>query len=136
MAEPLKVLFVCIGNTCRSQMAEGFARRYGAGVVEARSAGTYSTGYLNEPTIEAMAEVGVDITSHASEQITREHIDWADMVVTLGCCPSDELCPSGFKGEKRDWKIRDPFGMPPDFMRTVRDEIEKKVRGLIDEKRG
>ena len=126
-----KILFVCVGNTCRSQMAEGFARRYGQGSVEVRSAGTSAAGYVNRSTIEAMNEVGIDISGQASTQVTDELIEWADVVVTMGCCPAAESCPKGCSAKKYDWKIEDPLGRPWEVMRRVRDEIEKKVRELI-----
>ena len=127
-----KILFVCVGNTCRSQMAEGFARAYGAGSVEVRSAGTSAMGVVNRSTIETMKEKGIDISEQASEQLTDEMLDWADVVVTLGCCSAESICPVGFRGTKVDWPIDDPLGMPREFMRRVRDDIEKRVRELID----
>ncbi len=126
-----RILFVCVGNTCRSQMAEGFARRYGGEGVEVRSAGTSAAGYVSKSTVKAMEEVGIDISGHASKQLTEEMLEWADVVVTLGCRPASELCPVTFKGEKLDWKIDDPLGRPWEVMVRVRDDIEKKVRGLI-----
>lgn len=126
-----KILFVCVGNTCRSQMAEGFARVHGAGSVEARSAGTSAAGYVNRNTIQAMKEVGIDISAHISKQVTDELMAWADVVVTMGCCSADNLCPVTFKGKKYDWKIEDPLGRPWSVMERVRDEIEEKVKGLI-----
>ena len=128
-----KILFVCVGNTCRSQMAEGFARAYGAGKVEVRSAGTAAAGIVNRASAEAMSEKGIDITTQSSDLLTDALLDWADVVVTLGCCSADELCAVGFEGVKRDWPIDDPLGVPPEVMRRVRDDIEKRVRDLIEE---
>ncbi|MBI5587770.1 MAG: arsenate reductase ArsC [Deltaproteobacteria bacterium] len=128
---PTKVLFVCVGNTCRSQMAEGFAKAYGKGKVEARSAGTSAAGYVNRSTIVAMKEAGIDISNQTSKQVTDEMLQWADVVVTMGCCSADNLCPVTFKGKKYDWKIDDPLGRPWEVMERVRDDIEEKVKGLI-----
>lgn len=126
-----KILFVCVGNTCRSQMAEGFARKYGAGKVEGRSAGTAASGYVNRSTVDAMDEIGIDISIQSSTQLTDDMIEWADVVVTLGCAPADEICPPSYKGRKIDWKIDDPLGRPWQVMQKVRDDIESKVRELI-----
>ncbi len=126
-----KILFVCVGNTCRSQMAEGFARRCGAGRVEVRSAGTCAAGYINGTTAEVMRERGIDITDQTSDQLTDEMLDWADVVVTMGCCSADEICPVSYVGEKQDWDIEDPLGIPIEETRRIRDEIEKRVMELI-----
>src|SRR5574337_981116 len=128
-----KILFVCVGNTCRSQMAEGFAKAFGNGKVEVRSAGTSAAGHVNRATAEAMNELGIDISGQESKQLTGEMIDWADVVGTLGCCSADMLCPTDFKGKKIDWKIEDPLGRPPEVMRRVRDDIEQKVKDLLAE---
>jgi arsenate reductase len=135
MAEPRRVLFVCIGNTCRSQMAEGFALSYGAEDFEIKSAGTSAMGYVIEDTIEIMAEKDIDISAHTSDQFSPLLLDWADVVVTLGCASVDELCPSGFRGEKHDWPISDPLGMGTEFFRNVRDDIELRVKELLDANR-
>ena len=126
-----KILFVCVGNTCRSQMAEGFAKAYGDGSVEVRSAGTSAAGRVNGSTIEAMKEIGIDISSQTSKQLTDEMLDWADVVVTMGCCSASDLCPVTFKGRKYDWNIDDPLGRPWEVMQRVRDDIADKVKGLI-----
>jgi arsenate reductase len=136
MSSPKKILFICIGNTCRSQMAEGFARARGDGMIEVRSAGTTALGEVNGTSTEAMAEVGVDISGQTSDQLNGEMIDWADYVITLGCCTADELCPVSYTGTKRDWPIDDPYGASLDFMRTVRDEIGGRVDALIKEVAG
>ncbi len=132
MAKP-RVLFLCIGNTCRSQMAEGFARTYGKGLVEIKSAGTSAFGEVNGLSTASMAELGIDISVQSSDQLSGDMLDWADVVVTLGCCKADELCPADFQGRKLDWPIADPFGGPMDTMERVRDDIEERVRGLLEE---
>ncbi len=131
-----KILFVCVGNTCRSQMAEGFAKFHGAGVVEVRSAGTSAAGFVNLTTIEVMAERGIDISGQTSDQLTDSVLEWADVVVTLGCCSVDEICPISYKGEKYDWPIEDPLGIPIEETRRIRDEIEDRVKGLIKNEQG
>ncbi|MCK5236117.1 MAG: arsenate reductase ArsC [Deltaproteobacteria bacterium] len=133
MAEIKKILFVCIGNSCRSQMAEGFARKFGEGVIEAKSAGVEASGIVNLMAINAMKEKGIDISSQSSTQITDEMLQWADVVITLGCCSADELCPVEFDGRKEDWCVDDPLGKAPEVMLTVTDEIEERVKKLIDE---
>ena len=127
----IKILFVCVGNTCRSQMAEGFARLHGKGIVEVRSAGTSASGSVNRSTIEAMKEIGIDISGQTSDQLTNEMLGWADVVVTMGCCTADKFCPVDFRGSTYDWKIEDPLGRPWAVMQRVRDDIEKRVRELI-----
>lgn len=128
-----KILFVCIGNTCRSQMAEGFARHYGKDAVDVRSAGTNAMASVNSATIDAMKDIGIDISNHAAKQLTYEMIEWADIVVTLGGLPASSLCPPSYTGGKLDWNIADPLGRPPEVMRAVRDDIGRRVRELIDE---
>ncbi len=128
-----KMLFVCVGNTCRSQMAEGFARHYGKDVVDVRSAGTNSMAIVNSNTIEAMKEIGIDISWHTSKQLTYEMMEWADVVVTLGGLPASALCPASYAGGKLDWNIADPLGRPPEVMRAVRDDIGRRVKELINE---
>jgi len=126
-----KILFVCVGNTCRSHMAEGFAHSLGAGRVEVRSAGTSAAGFVNRTTIEVMKERGIDISGQSSDQLTDNMLKWADVVVTLGCCSVDELCPLSYRGEKYDWPIEDPLGIPLEDTRRIRDEIEQRVKELI-----
>ncbi len=131
MADKKKILFVCVGNTCRSQMAEGFALYHDNGQIEVRSAGTSAAGFVNPGTIEVMRERGIDISGQTSDQLTDEALHWADCVVTLGCCSADEICPLSYKGEKYDWPIEDPLGRPIEDSRRIRDDIEARVKGLI-----
>lgn len=127
-----KILFLCVGNTCRSQMAEGFGRFYGKGRVQVRSAGTAACGFVNPVTIEMMREKDIDISGQSSDQLTDEMVEWSDMVVTLGCCAADMVCPANYMGGKVDWPIDDPLGMGQEFFRRVRDDIEERVRRLIE----
>ncbi len=130
------ILFVCIGNTCRSQMAEGFGRLLANGRFGVESAGTAAFGHVNVETITAMSEVGVDISRQTSKQLLSAMIACADIVVTLGCSRADELCPASFKGVKLDWKIEDPLGKPPDVIRRVRDDIKRRVEELFEGEAG
>lgn len=114
-------------------MAEGFAKHHGKDRVEIRSCGTSAMGYITDETFEAMAEAGVDLSDQRSKQIKDEMLDWADVVVTLGCCSAHRLCPVTFKGRKIDWPIEDPLGRPPQVIRRVRDDIERRVAALIEE---
>ncbi len=128
-----RVLFVCVGNTCRSQMAEGFMKALGGGSVEVRSAGTWPMGFVNRDTTSVMAEKGIDISKQTSDRLTEEMLDWADVVVTLGCCSAEELCPVSFKGKKHDWPVEDPLGKPMDTMRRVSEDVEARVKALLEE---
>lgn len=134
----VRVLFVCTGNSARSQMAEGFARALGAGLVEARSAGLEPKG-LNPYAVRAMAEVGIDISSHTSDLLTPEDVRWADVVVTL-CGDARDRCPVLPPGVRSlHWPLPDPAAATGDdeavmgVFRAVRDQIEQAVRGLLAE---
>ena len=133
MPERLKkknVLFICIGNTCRSQMAEGYARAYGAKILNASSAGTAALGRVSPEAIEAMKEDGVDVSGQQSDQITREMAEKADLVVVLGGSP-ECLYPDLLADKTIRWPIPDPFGSPIEEFRRVRDLIKAKVTDLI-----
>ena len=130
-----RVIFVCVGNSCRSQMAQGLfnqlARERGL-ELEADSAGTQPEGYVSQGAIEVMAERGVDISHHTSDRVDPQALVDYDCVITMGCDDRD-VCPAIFRGDTRDWAIRDPLGHPLDVFREVRDEIEGRVRELIEE---
>ena len=111
-------------------MAEGFARLYGKGRVEAFSAGSRPSGRVNETAIEVMKDAGVDISSHLSKGFDALSQKEFDVVVTMGC--GDE-CPFVPAKRRVDWQISDPKGKPVEFFRDVRDEIRGKVQGLIAE---
>jgi len=123
----LIVAFVCIGNSCRSQMAEGFAHALGEGKLEAYSAGTDPAGKVNENAILVMAEKGVDITGQSSK--TMEALPGKiDLLVTMGCGVE---CPFMPALAREDWGLDDPVGKPLEEFRRVRDIIEEKVRQLL-----
>jgi protein-tyrosine-phosphatase len=128
---PLKhVLFVCVENSNRSQMAEAFARLHGAGRLEAHSAGSRPSGRVNPRAVEFMAERGYDLTAHRSKGLGEiPDVDYA-AAITMGC--GDE-CPQVRAARREDWGIPDPKELPPDEFRAVRDLIEAKVRVLLAE---
>ncbi len=123
-----RVLFVCVENSNRSQMAEAFARMHGAGAVEAYSAGSRPSGRINPKAVEAMKEVGYDLTTHTSKGLDGFNGKEVDVAVTMGC--GDE-CPLVRAKRRVEWQIPDPKEMPPDQFNRVRDLIELKVKELI-----
>lgn len=123
-----RILFVCIENSNRSQMAEAFARVHGAGSVEAHSAGSRPSGRINPKAIEAMRERGYDLSSHRSKGLDDFNGRAFDAAVTMGC--GDE-CPLVEAAMRVDWQIPDPRDMTPDEFRGVRDSIEQKVKQLL-----
>jgi arsenate reductase len=128
MSQPAKVLFVCVENSNRSQMAEAFARVHGGDRVEAASAGSRPSGRVNPRAIEFMKEVGYDLTTHASKSLEAFNGREIDVAVTMGC--GDE-CPLVKAGRREEWSIPDPKEMPPEQYREVRDLIERKVKELL-----
>jgi arsenate reductase len=125
-----KALFVCIQNSCRSQMAEGFARYYGSGKVEAASAGTAPASTVDEGAIRVMSEKGIDISSQTPSGLEAADLEHYDLIVTMGC-GVEALCPVIPEHKKRDWNLEDPEGRPPAVYRRIRDQIEKRVRDLL-----
>ena len=122
------ILFVCVENSNRSQMAEAFARMHGAGRVAAASAGSRPSGRVNPKAVTAMGELGYDLTLHASKGLDEFNGRDIDVAVTMGC--GDE-CPLVRAGQRVDWKIPDPRDMTPEEFRGVRDLIESKVKDLL-----
>ncbi len=123
-----RVIFVCVENSNRSQMAEAFARMHGAHVVEAHSAGSRPSGRVNPKAIEAMRELGYDLTTHTSKGLDHFNGTDVEVAVTMGC--GDE-CPLVRARQRVDWQIPDPKNMSPDEFREVRNLIESKVKDLI-----
>lgn len=123
-----RVLFVCIENSNRSQMAEAFARIHGGGDVEAFSAGSRPSGRVNERAIEAMKEIGYDLSRHESKSLSDIPPGPFDAVVTMGC---GDACPHVPANRRLDWSIPDPRDMPPEKFRAVRDTIEAQVKELL-----
>ncbi len=124
------VLFVCVQNSCRSQMAEGFARTLGQGVVEPYSAGSKPSGEVNQDAIAVMREKGIDITGQSSKGFADLPLKQVDYLVTMGC---KDTCPIFPTVKQLDWQLDDPAGLPIEEFRRVRDEIELKVTELIGE---
>jgi protein-tyrosine-phosphatase len=129
VAKTRRVLFVCLENSNRSQMAEAFARRHGAGQVEAYSAGSRPSGRVNPRAVEFMKEVGYDLTVHRSKGLTDLPAGEFDVVVGMGC--GDEGCALVPARRREEWGIPDPKAMPPEQYRAVRDFIERKVKELL-----
>jgi len=127
---PQKILFVCIGNACRSQMAEGLARHLSGASVAAFSAGSRPAGFVANGAIETMKEIGIDISKQASKSVEAFRGQDFDVVVTMGC---GDACPWVPAKRRLDWKIPDPIGQSPEFFRKVRGQIEALVRDLLAE---
>ena len=123
-----KILFVCVENSNRSQMAEAFAKIHGAGKLEAYSSGSRPSGIINPKAIAAMKELNYDLTTHDSKSLDEIPKIKYDYAITMGC--GDE-CPYVIADHRDDWKLDDPKHMAPDEFNTVRDEIERRVKELI-----
>lgn len=129
MSVAKKVLFVCVENAGRSQMAEGFFRKYGPPGYEPQSAGTRPTDRINPAAVQAMGEIGIDITTQRPKTISDSMIRQATRIVNMGCMDK-ESCPALFVGDVLDWSVSDPKGKPIDEVRRIRDFIEQKVLEL------
>ena len=127
--EERTVLFVCVENAGRSQIAEGFFRKYALKGYSILSAGTRPTGEINPIVIQVMKEIGIDISKQKSKIITEEMIRNASIRVNMGCMDK-ESCPTLFIHNLLEWGIEDPKGKPIDKVREIRDEIEQMVRQL------
>jgi arsenate reductase (thioredoxin) len=125
-----RVLFVCLHNAGRSQMSEALFERAAAGRHEARSAGTTPGERVHPEVVEAMRELGVDLSRRTPRELARADAEWADLVVTMGC--GDE-CPYITGTRYLDWELEDPKGRPLEEVRATRDEIERRVVELIGE---
>jgi arsenate reductase len=119
-----RALFVCIGNAGRSQMAQAFWERLGG---EARSAGSHPESELHASVVAAMREVGIDISDRRPRGFTDADVQWADVIVTMGC---GDVCPVFPGREYLDWNLPDPVVMLPVQVRALRDEIERRVAEL------
>ena len=124
------VLFVCIHNAGRSQMAAGFMSTLSGGKVEVLSAGSAPKNSINPIAVEAMAEVGIDIANNVPKILTTEAVQQSDVVITMGC---GDTCPF-FPGKRyEDWVLDDPAGQGIESVRVIRDEIKKRVEDLLKE---
>jgi protein-tyrosine-phosphatase len=124
----MRVIFVCVENSNRSQMAEAFARIHGDGKIEAFSAGSRPSGRVNPKAVAAMKEVGYDLTKHISKGLQEVARVPFDVAVTMGC--GDE-CPFIMAKRREDWQVPDPKNMLPEQFNEVRDLIEQKVIDLL-----
>ncbi len=124
------VLFLCVHNAGRSQMAAGWMRHLAGDRVRVLSAGSEPADQVNPAAVEAMREVGIDITSHRPQRWTDETLGAADVVVTMGC---GDTCPYVPGTRYVDWELQDPAGQPVEQVRPVRDDIADRVRALIAE---
>jgi protein-tyrosine-phosphatase len=124
-----RVLFVCIENSNRSQMAEAFAKIHGIDVVEAHSSGSRPSGKVNPRAVQFMAELGYDLAAHASKSLDEFNGTDVAVAVTMGC---GDYCPLVKAARREDWNIPDPKELPDDGFREIRDLIEAKVKELID----
>ncbi len=130
MSEKPSVLFVCIHNAGRSQMAAGFLSALAGDAIEVRSAGSAPADAVNPAAVEAMAEVGIDISTQNPKILTTDAVQASDVVITMGC---GDTCPF-FPGKSyRDWVLEDPAGKGVESVRPIRDQIKARVQDLIAE---
>ncbi|MGZ0066728.1 arsenate reductase ArsC [Microbacterium arborescens] len=124
------VLFVCVHNAGRSQMAAGFLRDIAGDRIEVRSAGSMPADQINPTAVQAMAELGIDITAEQPKVLTTEAVQASDIVITMGC---GDACPF-FPGKRyEDWKLDDPAGQGIDAVRPIRDDIRARIEQLVSE---
>ncbi|MDW3654298.1 MAG: arsenate reductase ArsC [Nitrososphaeraceae archaeon] len=129
--EPVKsILFVCVENSGRSQMAEGFFNKYAPKGYEGISAGTKPVSQINPVAVEAMKEAGIDISNQKSKELTDDMIRNSSNIVNMGCMEK-ESCPTLFLQNLLDWNIEDPKGKPIEKVREIRDEIDQRVKELV-----
>jgi len=127
-----KILFVCVENAGRSQMAEAFANYYGKGRIVATSAGIMLADRVNPVVVEAMKEKGIDISMNKPKLLTTEMAEGADRIVTMGCSV-EKYCPAPLLKNVVDWGLEDPKGKSIEKVREIRDEVERRVLKLIAE---
>ncbi len=127
-----RILFVCVENAGRSQMAEAFASHLGKANLVVSSAGNKPASKVNPIVVQVMKEKGIDISMNKSKMLTFQMAQDADLIVTMGC--NDQgICPGPFFKPTIDWKLEDPKGKPIEKVREIRDEIERRVRELVGE---
>ncbi len=130
MADTPEVLFVCVHNAGRSQMAAALLDHHGEGRVTVRSAGSVPASEVNPAVVEAMAEWGIDLSGAVPKRLTDDAARAADVVVTMGC---GDACPV-YPGKRYlDWQLDDPAGLGLDAVRAIRDQIDERVRALLAE---
>ena len=130
MKDKPEVLFVCVHNAGRSQMAAALLDHHADGLLQVRSAGSEPADALNPAVVAAMAEVGIDLSRELPKPLTDASVRAADVVVTMGC---GDACPV-YPGKRyEDWQLQDPAGQPVEQVRVIRDQIDRRVRRLLDE---
>jgi arsenate reductase (thioredoxin) len=130
MTDRPTVLFVCVHNAGRSQMAAGYLHHWAGDRIDVRSAGSEPADQLNPVAVEAMREEGIDVTREHPELLSVETVQASDVVITMGC---GDTCPF-FPGKRyEDWKLDDPAGQPLEVVRRIRDEIKFRVQALIQD---
>jgi arsenate reductase len=130
MSEKKTIMFVCVHNAGRSQMAAGFMRELGGDRVEVLSAGSAPKDSINPVAVEAMAELGIDIANQKPKVLTPEAVQQSDVVITMGC---GDACPY-YPGKRyEDWVLEDPAGQGIEPVRVIRDEIKARVEALLQE---
>jgi protein-tyrosine-phosphatase len=127
-----KILFVCVENAGRSQMAEAFANYYGKGTVEGSSAGVMLAERVNPVVVAVMKEKGIDISKNKPKMLTTEMTEKADVIITMGCSV-EKICPAPLLKNVTDWALEDPKDKPIEKVRQIRDEVERKVLKLVAE---
>jgi len=127
-----KILFVCVENAGRSQMAEAFANHYGRGKLVASSAGVMLASRLNPVVVEAMKEKGINISNNRPKLLTTKMVEEANKIITMGCSV-EKFCPAPLLKNVIDWGLEDPKDKPIEKVRQIRDEIERRVLRLISE---
>jgi len=128
----MKVLFVCVENAGRSQMAKAFAKTYGKGKVEAESAGTMPAKEVNSVVVQVMREKGIDLSANKPKLVTNQMVRKADKIIVMGCS-AQGFCPAPLLNKVIDWGIEDPKDKSIEKVREIRDEIEGRVKKLIEE---
>lgn len=131
MSAVKRVYFVCVGNSCRSQMAEGFARNLGQNVLEVRSGGTRPATHVSRKAIEVMDEVGIDISDQQPEGLDEDWAETSDYLIAMGC-DVEQGCPTPLYARMADWDLDDPVDEPLEVHREIRDEIKRRVEGLVE----
>jgi protein-tyrosine-phosphatase len=130
MTDIPEVLFVCVHNAGRSQMAAALLDHHGGGRVRVRSAGSAPANEINPAVVQAMAELGLDLSKELPKRLTDEAVRAADVVITMGC---GDACPVYPGRRYLDWELDDPAGRDLDGVRPIRDEIDRRVRALLAE---
>jgi protein-tyrosine-phosphatase len=129
MSDKPTVLFVCVHNAGRSQMAAGYLKHLSGGTIDVLSAGSEPADQINPIAVEAMKEDGIDIIAETPKLLTRDAVQESDVVITMGC---GDACPI-FPGKRyEDWKLDDPAGQDLDQVRPIRDDIKSRIEQLID----